>query len=266
MTVQLSRLASLVLILFLGLGLSACPTFVNLQTARALDTGQYEVTSAAGIVGTTSNAPNAAAGGAQPTMALLGRFGVADGFDLSLKFEPVVGIALGSTIQLVRGKVDVALTPSVGYFQLPGPVTYGTNISVEKLSLQPTYAAIPISIPLLFGYNLSNDTQVVFGPLFSAAVVLSQAFYQPPQGTAARTTGGTELFMGGTLGVSFKVAKNVRLMPEIDVTRPISWSGLDSSQCGTASCAIIPTAGWIWQGSIGVALGNLTGTPGGDFL
>jgi hypothetical protein len=264
MTRQSSRHLPLVCLLLLGL--SACPSFANLQTARALDKGQYEVTSAAAIVGTTSNTPNAASGGAQPTMALLGRFGVADGFDLSLKFAPVVGIALGSTIQLVRGKIDVAATPSVGYFQAPGPITYGTNLSVEKLSLQPTYAAIPISLPLLFGYNLANETQVVFGPSVSAAVVLSQAVYQPAPGGPTRTTGGTQLFVGGTLGVSFKVAKNVRLMPEIDVTRPVGWSGLSSSTCGTASCAIIPTTAWIWQGSIGIALGSLTGTPGGDFL
>jgi hypothetical protein len=249
------------------LGLAACPTFVNLQTARALDKGEYEVTSAAGIVGTTSNSPNAASGGAQPTMALLGRFGVADGLDFSLKFEPVLGVSLGSTIQLVRStKLDVALTPSVGYFLTPGPVTFGTNLSVEKLSLQPTYAAIPLTLPVLFGYNLPQEAQIVLGPFVSAAVVLSQAVYQPPPESPARTTGGTELFVGGTLGVSFKVAKNVRIMPEIDVTRPVSWSGLPASECGTASCALIPTNAWIWQGSIGVALSNLTGTPGGDFL
>jgi hypothetical protein len=247
-------------------GLAACPSFVNLQTARALDKGEYEVTSAAGIIGTTSNTPNAAAGGAQPTMTLLGRFGVGDGLDFSLKVEPVLGAALGSTIQLIRGKVDVALTPSVGYFLTPGPITYGTNLSVEKLSLQPTYAAIPISLPLLLGYNLGHETQIVFGPAFDAAVVLSQAIYQPAAGSPSRTTGGTELFVGGTLGVSFKVAKNIRVMPEIDVTRPVGWSGLSASECGTSSCALIPTTAWIWQGSIGIALGNLTGTPGGDFL
>jgi hypothetical protein len=262
----MTRLGSGLISLSLLLGLSACPSFVNLQTARALDKGQYEVTSAAGIIGTTSNTPNAAAGGAQPTMALLGRFGVGDGIDFSLKIEPVLGIALGSTIQLVRSKLDIALTPSVGYFVTPGPITYGTNLSVEKLSLQPTYAAIPISLPLLLGYNLGSETQVVFGPSLSAAVVLSQAVYQPAPGAPAKTSGGTELFVGGTLGVSFKVAKNIRVMPEIDVTRPVSWSGLDSSQCGTSSCALLPTTAWIWQGSVGVALGNLTGLPGGDFL
>jgi hypothetical protein len=246
--------------------LTACPSFVNLQTARALDKGEYEVTTAASVIGTTSNVPNAEAGGAQPTVALLGRFGVADGLDLSLAFEPVLGLTAGATIQLIRGKIDVALTPSIGYFQTPGPVTYGTNLSIEKLSLSPTYAAIPANLPLLFGLNLAHETQVVFGPRLSAAFVLSQAIYQPAPSSPAKTTGGTELFVGASLGVSFKVAKNVRIMPEIDVTRPINWSGLSTADCGTASCALIPTSAWIWQAAIGVALGNLTGTPGGDFL
>jgi hypothetical protein len=264
MTIETSRMRPLFCLPLLLV--SACPSFVNLQTARALDKGQYEVTTAASIIGTTSNIPNAQAGGAQPTVALLGRFGVADGLDLSLGFEPVLGINAGATIQLARGKIDVALTPSFGYFQTPGPVTFGTNMSVEKLSLMPMYAAIPASLPLLFGLNLAHETQIVVGPRLSAAFVLSQATFQPAPTSPAKTNGGTELFVGATLGVSFKVAKNVRIMPEIDVTRPVNWSGLSTADCGTASCAIIPSTAWIWQASIGVALGSLTGTPGGDFL
>jgi len=262
MTQKTSRLGLLALLPLLA----ACPSFVNLQTARALDKGQYEVTTAASVIATTSNTPNAAAGGAQPSLALLGRFGIGDGMDLSLKFEPVVGLNAGATIQLVRGRIDVAVTPSIGYFMTPGPVSYGTNLSVEKLSLQPMYQAIPVSLPLLFGINLAHETQVVIGPRFSAAFILSQAVYQPPPNTPIKTGGGTELFMGATAGVSFKVAPNVRIMPEIDVTTPVYWSGLSSAQCGTASCALISTSAWIWQGSIGVALGNLSGLPGGDFL
>ena len=236
----------------------AAPRSSISQTARALDKGQFEATQAPSVIGQTDNGVLAKSAGPQPAIYVAGRYGVAEGFDVGFKFEPVVGFIATATVQLLRSHwVDLALAPSTGYFQMPGPLAYGTNLSVEEQSLRPTYSVIPIDLPLLVGINLGNDHQLVIGPRLSAFLSLPVAVYEPANGSPTATTGGVELFAGGGLGVSFKAGARLRVMPEVDVMKPIAWTGAGTSTCGTDSCAPYPTSAVIYQFSVGIAMGLL---------
>ena len=85
-----------------------------------------------------------------------------------------------------------------------------------------------------------------------------------PAGTTTQTGGGLELFAGGAVGMSFKVADSVRVMPEVDVMKPISWSGASAGTCGEYSCSPYPQNGVIWQLSLGFTTGIAGGSSGGD--
>ena len=248
-------------------GSGGCPSFVNLQTARALDKGQFELTQAASVAGLTHNGLAGNGGGAEPVVYVAARYGVADGIDVGLKFEPLVGFITSATLQLHHGNLfDLALTPDIGYFQFPGPVSYGTNISLEQLSIHPTYSIILFNLPLLVGINLPGEHQLVVGPRLSGWISLSETIYEAGSSSATTSThDGLELFAGGGVGMSFKVGPKVRVMPEFDVMKPALWTGLGGAECGSISCAPYPTDGLIYQISFGITTG-LGGFDNGGFL
>jgi hypothetical protein len=242
--------------------LSGCPSFMSVQTARALDKGQLEVTEAASVVGLTQNGNGLAnEGGTSPSIYFSTRYGLAEGWDIGAKLEPALGFIGTTTVQLVHGDVlDIALAPDVGFIKFPGPISIGTNASIEALSLQSNYTVLPLDVPILVGLNLPHDHQVVIGPRVSGWFSMPQPVSQP--GTSAPptgTSGGFELFAGGTAGVSFRASRQIRVMPEIDLMVPMAWTGEGSGsqvgQCGTVSCAPYPIGGFVWQFSVGITYG-----------
>ncbi len=244
----------------LVLGAAGCPSFVSLQTARALDEGQLEVTAALSAIGLTDNGTLAngtrQAGGAAPDFYLATRYGVTSGLDVGVKIQPATGFMATSTLQIHHGDLlDLALTPDLGFYRVAGPIQIGVNTSTTQYATLPNYTLVPVDLPLLIGVNLPHEHQLILGPRISGWISVPQPVYAE----GAVTTGGLEVFAGAALGLSLKVANKVRVMPELDVMKPVAWTGQSPALCGEYSCAPYPTAGFIWQFSLGITTGLLGG-------
>jgi hypothetical protein len=240
--------------------LTGCPSFATLKTARALDPGQLQVTEATEVLGMVAppqkrlgmSAPtDDALGGVRPGVIIAGRYGVIPGLDVGFRVEPVAGFAGETTIQLARGKTaDLALGPGAGYFQTPGPIAYGAR-TIEQLSTSPLYTVVTGTFPVLFGVNFGPGHQVVLAPR------ATWYFVQSANAGGAPRPGGVQTLLGGSLGVSFKTSKTLRVMPEIDVTGPVGWSGRSEATCtlGLGDCAPFDTGAVIVQGGLAFTVG-----------
>jgi hypothetical protein len=239
---------------FLAVGvcplLTGCPSFATLKTARALDPGQLQVTEATEVLGMTAPA-NKGLGGVRPGIIVGGRYGVSDGFDVGFRVEPVAGVSGDTTIQLVRGAVmDLSLGPGAGYFQSPGPISYGPR-SIEVLANEPMYTVWTTTLPLLLGFNFGQGHQVVLAPR------ATWYFVQPGNSGGQSRPGGIQTFLGGSFGISFKTSHTLRVMPEIDVTAPVGWSGRPDSVCtpGEGDCSPFSGQAVIVQGGLAFTVG-----------
>jgi hypothetical protein len=238
----------------LGLGalaslcLTGCPSFATLKTARALDPGQLQVTAASEVLGMAAPSGKGV-GGVKPDMIAAMRYGVADGFDVGVRLEPVEGVSADTTIQIVRSRaIDVALGPGGGYFQAPGPIGYEPK-AIEELATSPLYTIWSASVPLLVGFNFPGGHQLVVAPRATAY------FAQPGNPGGNPTPGGVEIFAGGSLGLSIKTSHALRVMPEIDVTKPVAWTGRGENECLAAACAPFLQSAVIVQGGLAFVLG-----------
>ncbi len=230
--------------------LTGCPSFATLKTARAIDPGQLQVTEATEVLAMTAPA-NKGLGGVRPAVIIAGRYGIVDGFDVGFRVEPVAGFSGETTIQLVRGKVmDLALGPGAGYFQTPGPIAYAPR-TIEVLSNEPLYTIWTTTLPLLAGFNFGAGHQVVVAPR------ASWYFVQPGNAGGQSRPGGVQTFLGGSLGISFKTSHTLRVMPEIDVTAPVSWTGRADAICtpGQGDCSPFTGRAVIIQGGLAFTVG-----------
>jgi hypothetical protein len=230
--------------------LTGCPSFATLHTARAIDPGQLQLTEATEVLGMTAPA-NTGLGGVRPSVILAGRYGVSDGFDVGFRIEPVAGFSGDTTIQIVHGKVmDLALGPGAGYFQSPGPIAYGPR-SIEVLANDAMYTIWTTTLPVLVGFNFGPGHQVVVAPR------ATWYFVQPGNGGGQSRPGGVETFLGGSFGISFKTSHTLRIMPEIDVTAPVAWTGRSSNICtpGEGDCAPFSDHAVIVQGGLAFTVG-----------
>ncbi len=190
-------------------------------------------------------------GGVRPSTILAGRYGLTKGVDIGGHLEPSAGFSGDATLQIVTSKVvDLAVGPGFGYFQTPGPITYQST-PIAQYGLEPLYTIWSANLPVLFGYNFGQGHQVVVAPR------ASWYFVQPNGGP-----GGVETFLGGSLGVSLKVSRTIRVMPEVAATVPVNWTGESAAACtnsagtATASCAAIDTTAVIIQGGFGITVGE----------
>ena len=228
-----------------GALLTGCPSFATLKTARALDPGQLQVTEATEVLAMTTPTSRMP-GGVRPGVVIAGRYGLVDGLDVGFRVEPVAGFSGETTIQIVRGKVmDLALGPGAGYFQTPGPITFAPR-TIEQLSTDPLYTIWSASFPVLVGFNFGLGHQVILAPR------ASWYFVQPGNAGAQSRAGGVETFLGGSVGISFKTSHTLRVMPEIDVTAPVNWTGHADAVCvpGQGDCSPFEGGSVIVQGGL----------------
>ncbi|HUB09839.1 MAG TPA: hypothetical protein VMB50_22745 [Myxococcales bacterium] len=228
------------------LGLSTgCPSFTLLKNARALDHGEFQFTAApevyGGVVPTTAATPT---GGTLflPQVELGARYGIVDGFDLGLKLY-IAGIELDSTIQLVRGgPVDLALEPGVGYF----------GIQAGSGASSAGFDAIPFQVPLLVGINFGPGHQFFFGPQVDPYVLIVDA-----GGSGGSSATGVELFVGGTIGLSFKVGRLFRITPEIELMSPVYASvSVNGITGGGGAGSTFGTGTFLLQGAVDFSIGG----------
>jgi hypothetical protein len=233
--------------------LTGCPSFATLKTARALDPGQFQMTGATEVLGqtATANKTDPGLGGVRPSIIVAGRYGVAQGFDVGFRLEVVAGLSADTTIQLLRGgPVDISLGPGAGYFQAPGPFAYGPR-PIEVLATEPLYTVWSATLPLLFGFNFGEGNQVVLAPR------VTTYFVQSGDGGGQWRQGGIETFLGGSAGISFKLSHSLRVMPEIDVTSPVGWTGKADVVCSPTlgNCAPFDYGAVIIQGGLAFTVG-----------
>jgi hypothetical protein len=152
--------------------------------------------------------------------------------------------------------VDVALGPGVGYFETAVPVAFSSK-TVEQIATAPLYTVATPSVPLLVGVNLRGGHQIVLAPRVTAWFVQPQA--AQPGGDAV--PGGLEVFGGGSVGISFRTVRAIRILPEVGVTVPLAWTGRSEDECLGAACAPVHTHAWIVDGALAVTFGADPLTP-----
>jgi hypothetical protein len=203
------------------LGLVGCASFSSLRTARALDRGEYSFTVAPGLL-VLAQPDQSSYPHTPPTIQLAGRYGLADGFDIGVQVSP--DFELSSTIQLARGSVfDLAVCPRVGL------ADYGSG------------GAVPFYFSVLGGLNLPGEAQLVLGPEVIPFLSLQDH----------KEMG---LFVGGTLGLSLKLSRGWRMMPEVGVFYPAVGVAVQGDTLGPGSWALSPTTHY--QFAIGFSYGG----------
>jgi hypothetical protein len=248
--------ASSCLVVAFGLLLAGCPTFSNLKTARALDEGEFQFTVAPEIGVVSIPSANGVAGNAYPLpqLELAARYGVTDGFDIGAKVW-IAGFELDTTISLLRGGFDLALAPGVGFFGISG-----SSSNSDGSNASGGFYEIPVYLPLLAGVNFGWGHQFVFGVEAIPTFVLANA---SSDGTSASAS-SVQLFLGGTVGVSFRIASSFRIMPELNLYVPVF--GASSDNPGSIS-AFGNSGVIIFQGGLGFSFGgdgfNKYGHPAG---
>jgi len=236
------------LVVAFGLLLAGCPTFSNLKTARALDEGEFQFTVAPEIEG--ASIPSSSANGitgstfVAPQIEVAARYGITDGFDIGAKLW-IAGAELDTTISLIRGGFfDLALAPGVGFL----------GIGAGSGSTSGSLFEVPIYIPLLAGLNLGYGHQFVFGVEAIPNIVFASATSTSDDGTTTSSSGtSVELFLGGTVGFSFKIGSSFRIMPELNVFVPVvtasANNGSSASELGLGGVVI-------FQGGLGFSFGG----------
>ena len=64
------------------------------------------------------------------------------------------------------------------------------------------------------------------------------------------------MFLGGTLGVSFKVSESIRVLPEVGVTVPVLWTGDSEAICQAGACPPFVPGAIIAHAAIGLTFGS----------
>ena len=194
--------------------LCACASFSTLKTARAIDQGTSQVAVSVGAIGVTlpKDAPSNGTRKDQvqvvPQFELSARYGIADGFDLGVKVWALGG-EVNSTISLVRSaSFDLALAPSVGLIDYS--YTDSNNNTTQVVEV---FGKLPLLFGLRFGPG--NEDELVFGPEIIAVAVAAGDDYNNTYSTSGALA-------GGLIGISFKVNRWLRVMPELTVLTPIS--------------------------------------------
>jgi hypothetical protein len=218
-----------ILIPGLVLAFTGCVSMTNLKTARSINPGQVQATTAVSFIGasnntTPGNLATTTHEGNGPDVEVMARVGVVKNLDLGVKIG-TQGVALQSTISLVRGpflintdnmldeksSIDLAFAPSIGFY---GFYHIAPNVA-DPVTIGPKDFAI--TLPLLIGFNAFGGNQFIIGPTFipiyGKNVVLNG--YTHPTVFA--------LLSGATMGISFRLSEVVRIMPEVGIFYGAGW-------------------------------------------
>ena len=195
---------------------AGCATMTNVRTARALDPGKFQFDAALGL----TRCPGC--GVAVVPLPQVGiRVGVVHGLDLGLMTTGMGTDFEGTaTVQLLRSRsLDLALGPAL---------SGGATCAGEGCG---TYAMA--KLPFLVGINFGSQSQnqLVLGP------TIMRQWY----GGTDNDFGPHDTWVsGGTIAVSFPIAKQIRMMPFIGGFIPISALGVSTEQVGD----VIDTPPW----------------------
>jgi len=244
-----------ILIPGLVLAFTGCVSMTNLKTARAINPGQVQATTAVSFIGATNNsATQGNVGQTQteangPDVEVMARVGVVKDLDLGLKIG-TQGVAIQSTISFLRGpllvstdnlldeksSIDLAFAPSVGFYgfyhiapNVAAPVTIGPK-------------DVSLTLPLLIGFNAPGGSQFILAPTFI-----------PIYGKNLVLNGITHptvfsLLSGGTVGISFRVTEIFRIMPEFGIFYAAGWDLTNGTN--------LPTGTATYQANLSLSFGG----------
>lgn len=223
----MSLVRCLLLMMFVSSGLVGCASVTSLQTARPIGAGKTQFALEPGTWGVATGGSESSPA-TMPRLDLSVRHGVSDSVEIGGRLGGG-GIELMSKFALSPpgSTVAVAVAPSVG--------------GIIGLVPGSGLAFLTIQVPLLLGVPFGEGSEFVFGPR------LHNVFLG-----AAGSVGINILSLGGSAGVSLKVAETFRLFPEIAVVYPVMGA---ASALGSSSTSTDFDNGVIFQVALGLIFG-----------
>lgn len=211
--------------------LTGCPSFTTMGTARTMPKGKAQVYFATGVTMLRDFQLDSAASEPDsfslPSFEAGARYAVTDRIEVGGKLFPL-GTELNAKFGLVRSPspdegVSVALAPAV---------------SVYSFEAGESATYLWLHAPLLVGLALPGGSELTLGPRASGMLVRS---------------GGDRLdalFLGGSLGLAWKVADGFRILPEVSASYPVAAS------VGGAGVVDFEPRGVVVQANVGFLLGG----------
>lgn len=212
--------------------LAGCPSFTTMGTARTIEKGKGQFYVAVGGISLESfetNSTGQAKSVGLPSFELGGRYGVAEGVEVGGKIFPV-GAELNAKFALVRPAEPQGLNLSVAPAASLYPFSNGDNRVLLAW----------LHLPVLCGLNFGGS-ELVVAPRVSDLIL--------SDGTSSINT----VFVGGSLGVAFKVSDGFRILPEVSIATPV-WYAVTSPTASTSNR--IDPRGAIVQANVGFLMGG----------
>jgi hypothetical protein len=216
-------------LLFLAL-LAGCATLGTVQTADTVGKGRFQFAIEPGFWGGTG-----LGGVALPRADIAGRYGVTDWMDLGARVG-TTGVEFTSKVQLTPPAMEafvVSVAPSVG------GLAVGTGDN--------RVGTFWLHAPLLLGFGLGGGHQLILGPR-----VHDWTFFGAVEGASGVAS---VVSLGTSVGISFKLGKHFRLLPEAVLMKPVAgratWDawGLEGD-VGSDGGALL------FQGTLGLLFGG----------
>lgn len=229
---RLAATARLAAALGLVLAAGGCATFGTFQTARTLGKGRSRVAVEASAWGAVSPAATRLA----PDVAVAARWGLTDRFDLGGRIGGH-GLELDAKLQLTPPKrpgLVVSLAPAVG----------GGTLAVRTAVATTAY----VQVPVLLGLRLGSRVRLVLGPKLELWYVRAGDSSTSTGIVAARFFG-----VGTSVGVSVRLTRGLRVLPELTVIYPVAAWGVTSTTAATHTGLLVGTAKGV-AAQVGVAV------------
>jgi hypothetical protein len=177
------------------LGGSGCPSVTTMTTAKTIGKGNNDFTfspSAYGVAGSavgSTSSTDIFYGGAVDIMY---RRGFTDNFDLGASLTGLGLLSIDGKINFIDTKnIALALDPGIG-----GVFTGISNVGAGYLQ---------VTFPVLFDVAFSDSVRLTLGPRYMGIYSFATA--------EGRTASAYSHWVGGSLGIEFKLGKVFRLMP-----------------------------------------------------
>jgi hypothetical protein len=231
--------ASLAAALALGTG---CASLTSMQTASVVPDGKVRGFFAPETVGVvTSESGSGTSSAFAPQVEGGVRVGVGSGWDIGAKAW-LLGFEIDGKYQFLdAGGHILSVGPGLGYF--------GANSSGSGSS--DSLNVITFYLPLYYGLRMGNHELVI------SPKAIDQLIYGSGTDADGKTSSsGNVLWVGGSLGMAFKLGTSLRLMPEISVMYPAYINGTTISATGSSSSGGVSGNAVMVQAGIGFLFGD----------
>ena len=229
----------------LASGLGACASFTSMQTASVVPEGKVRGFVAPETVGIVTSDTASSTGGSAfvPQLEAGVRVGLGSGWDVGAKAW-LFGVAVDGKYQLLdAGGHILSVGPGVGYFGASSSSSSGSSGSLNIVTFY---------LPLYYGLRM-GEHELVLSPKAIDQLVLGHG----TDGSGSSSSSGNVLWVGGSVGMAFKVGQSLRIVPEVSVMYPAAVSGTLYSATGSSSSSGTVSGGLVMiQGGVGFLFGD----------